>query len=166
MPEPKSAFMAMIGQPAGERSRNNKYDPAHCHTIKLLAQAGKFPETWACKIGVSVETLRRWGHTYPEFKDALIIAKHLLGHYWTEQVASGIKDPRANSAMYALILRRLPALFGREPVDLTDYVLRPDDPGDEVGGHGMSAEAISKATDEDLRARLEVLRRRRQEERG
>lgn len=165
MPEPKSNFMAVIGQPAGEQSRNSKYNPAHCDTIKLLAQAGKFPETWACDIGVSVETLRRWGHAYPEFKDALIIAKHLLGHYWTNQVAAGVKNPNANSAMYALILRRLPALFGREPVDLTEYVLRPDAPDDHSNPEALTADTVKAAQTDDLQARLEALRRRRLEDR-
>lgn len=156
-------FMAVIGQPAGEQSRNSKYDPAYCDTIKLLAQAGKFPETWACEIGVSVETLRRWGHAYPEFKDALIISKHLLGHYWTEEVAKGINKATANSAMYALILRRLPALFGKEPVDLTEYVLRPDDITDDAPG-ALTAEAVKTTSTDDLQARLEALRKRRMEE--
>ena len=156
----------MIGQQPGENGRALKYDPAYCDTIKLLAQDGKFPETWACKIGVSVETLRRWGHTYPEFKDALIIAKHLLGHYWTEKVAKGILDPKANSAMYALILRRLPALFGREPIDLTEYVLRPDAPEDQSAPDALTADAAKAAPTDELQARLAALRRRRMEEEG
>lgn len=166
MSEPKSNFMAVIGQPAGEQSRNSKYDPTHCDTIKILAQAGKFPETWACEIGVSVETLRRWGHAYPEFKDALIIAKHLLGHYWTEEVAKGINNPRANSAMYAMMLRRLPALFGREPVDLTEFVLRPGTPQDQSEPEMIGPDYARTASTDDLQARLEALRRRRQEEKS
>lgn len=165
MGETKSQFLARIGQQPGERSRAAKYDPVHCDTIKHLAQAGKFPETWACEIGVSVETLRRWGHAYPEFKDALIIAKHLLGHYWTERVAEATNKPNANSAMYALILRRLPALFGREPVDLTEYVLRPPHL-EQDAREGLDHGQIQSASTEDLMLRLEVLRKRREAERG
>ena len=166
MAEPKSAFLARIGQPAGETSRNSKYDPAHCDTIKALAQAGKFPETWACTIGVSVETLRLWGHRHPEFKDALIIAKHLLGHYWTEEVAKGIKNPNANSAMYSLILRRLPALFGREPVDLAEFVLREEDPIEAQAAGALTEEQVRAAPTEALLAELEALRKRREAEKG
>ncbi len=171
MGEPKSAFLARIGQPIGEKGRANKYDPAHCDTIKLLAQNGKFPETWACEIGVSVETLRLWGHRYPEFKEALVIAKHLLGHYWTEQVASGLwiekgqqgeKTRQANAAMFTLLARRLPALFGTDPVDLADYVLRPA--GDAIEGQALGLDQIKAASTEELQARLEALRKRREVE--
>lgn len=166
MAEPKSSFMALIGQRAGEKGRANRYMPEHCDTIKLLAQAGKFPETWACEIGVSVETLRRWGHVHPEFKEALIIGKHLLGHYWTEKVAAGIDKPTANSAMYSLILRRLPALFGRDPVDLTDFVLREIDADSTAEPETLTAEKARAASTQELQSRLEALRRRRQEENG
>ena len=165
MGETKSQFLARIGQQAGERGRAAKYDLAHCDMVKRLAQGGKFPETWACEIGVSVETLRRWGHTYPEFRDALIIAKHLLGHYWTERVAEATNKPNTNSAMYALLMRRLPALFGREPVDLTEYVLQPDS-GEETDPVRLKSDQISVASTEDLLARLEVLGRRREVEKG
>lgn len=175
MAENNTHFLARIGQQPGENGRALKYDPAHCDTIKLLAQAGKFPETWACEIGVSVETLRLWGHRYPEFKDAMIIAKHLLGHYWTEQVASGVwteksapgeKPKTANAQMFALLVRRLPALFGNEPVDLTEYVLRPDAPEDQAAPEALTAETAKAAQTDDLQARLEALRRRREEDKG
>lgn len=163
MAEPKSSFMAKIGQPVGGPGRADKYDPAHCDTIKLLAQVGKFPETWACEIGVSVETLRLWGHKHPEFREALIVAKHLLGHFWTEDIAAARKDPRANSAMYGLIIRRLPALFGKDPVDLAEYVLRPDDPGGE-DAKTLTGEQVKAAPTDELQARLEALRKRREQE--
>lgn len=164
MGENTKHFMAIIGQQPGEKGRATKYDPAYCETIKLLAQNGKFPETWACEIGVSVETLRLWGHAHPEFRDALIIAKHLLGHYWTEEVAAGVKSPLANSAMYSLILRRLPALFGKDPVDLTEFVLRPDTPEDQSNPEALTAEAVKAAPTEELQARLNALRTRREKE--
>lgn len=163
MPEPKSSYMAKIGQPVGGPGRADKYDPAHCDTIKLLAQAGKFPETWACEIGVSVETLRLWGHKHPEFRDAMIQAKHLLGHFWTEDIAKARKNPQANSAIYGLIIRRLPALFGREPVDLAEYVLRPDEQ-EKDGAKTLNGEQVKAAPTDELQARLEALRRRRMED--
>ena len=164
MAEPKSSFMAMIGQPVGGPGRANKYDPAHCDTIKQLAQAGKFPETWACEIGVSVETIRLWGHKHPDFREALIIAKHLLGHYWTEQVAKGTTGrlTTANASMFAMIIRRLPALFGNQPVDLTDYVLRPEVP--EEAPQSLAPEQIKSAPTDELMSRLDALRRRRDAE--
>ena len=164
MGETRAQFLAKIGQQAGEPGRNTKYDPEYCGTIRKLAQAGKFPETWACTIGVSVETLRRWGHEHPEFRDALIISKRLLGHYWTERIASRLDNPQANPAMYALLARRLPALFGKEPVDLAEHVTRPPDAEDEP--KALSEDRVKAADTGVLEERLAVLRRRREEEGG
>ena len=167
MAAPKSTFMAVIGQQPGATGRALKYDPAFCDVIRILAQGGDFPEAWAAEIGVSVETLRRWGHEYPDFKDALIAAKHLLATFWTRDIAENRKNGKANPAMYGLIARRLPALFGKEPVDLSEYVLRPASPDDaEAPQEALTADQARAAPTDDLTARLEALRRRRTEEQG
>jgi hypothetical protein len=167
MGEPKSNFMKVIGQQPGTASRNRIYDPEFCDVIKLLAQKGDFPEAWAAEIGVSVETLRQWGHRYPEFKDALIAAKHLLATFWTRDIAENRKNGKANPAMYGLLARRLPALFGKEPVDLSEYVLRPASQDDvEAAPEALTADQAKTVTTDALTARLEALRRRREEEQG
>lgn len=163
MAQTRKDFLATIGQQTGERGRASKWDPAYCEKIMLLAQAGDFPEAWAAEIGVSVETLRLWGHAHPEFREALIAAKHLLYAYWTREIAANRNNPRANSAMYALVVRRLPALFGREPVDLVEYVTHDDDA---PAAGQLTAENVKTADTSELEARLEALRRRREEEQG
>lgn len=160
----RAKFLAMIGQPEGGKGRANKYDPAFCDTIKIMAQVGEFPEAWAAEIGVSVETLRRWGHEYPDFREALIAAKHLVAAFWQRDIAANRKNGKANAAMYGLIARRLPALFGKEPIDLTEYVLRPDAPEDQASPEALTADAAKAAPTDELQARLEALRKRRMEE--
>lgn len=167
MPEPKSNFMAVIGQQPGASGRALKYEERFCDIIKLLAQSGRFPEAWACELGVSVETLRRWGHEHSDFRDSLIAAKHLLGDYWTQEIARNRNNPDAKPGMYQMLARRLPALFGKEPVDLSEYVLRPAAPEDtEAAPEALTANQAKTLPTEELTARLEALRRRRREEQG
>jgi hypothetical protein len=164
--ENKSTFMALIGQQAGEPGRASKYDPEHGKTLRLLAQDGKFPEEWACEIGVSLETIRRWGHTYPEFRDSLVIAKHLLAAHWTRKIADNVNSETAKPAMYAMLIKRFPALYGKEPIDLTDWVLSAPD-SDEEGltpKDTLTQEAARAMPDADIRARIDALRKRREEE--
>lgn len=68
--------------------------------------------------------------------------------------------------MYAHILRRLPALFGNQPVDLTEFVLRPEDPIEEQAAGAMTDEQVRAAPTHVLLAELEALRRRREAENG
>lgn len=60
MSENRIHFLALIGQQVGEPERNTKYDPAHCITVRRLAQEGEFSEPWAAEHGITLPTMREW----------------------------------------------------------------------------------------------------------
>lgn len=160
-------FLTVIGQPPGEQSRAMKYDPENCMTVRMLAQEGQFPEEWAAHLGVSLETMRLWCQTYPDFYDAVGVARILLATYWTRHIKKNLNNPNAKVGLYQTLVRRIPALYGSNPIDLAQWMQTPPDataPGQDAS-HGFSADQVANASTEALQERLEALRRRRQEDR-
>lgn len=168
----KASFLALIGQPPGEPGRALKYDAdLHCQMVRDLAQQGDFPESWAAEIGITISTMRRWVHEHEEFREAIIIARHLLQSFWTRDIAKNRTNPDSKPGLYNLIARRFPELYGREPVDLFAWLQTPDAVGSEGLTQPGQAPMINPltgapATEADIMARLEALRRRREEEGG
>lgn len=166
----KASFLALIGQPPGQRGRALKYDAdLHCQMVRDLAQDGDFPESWAAEIGITISTMRRWVQEHEEFRDAIIIARHLLQSYWTREIAANRNNPDAKPGLYNIIVRRFPELYGREPVDLFAWLQTPDAPGGADLTQPGAAPMINPltgapATEADILARLAALRRRREEE--
>lgn len=163
MPQTRKAFLAMIGQPVGQASRNLKYSPDYCLLIRDLARRGTFPEGWALEIGVSLETLRLWGRRYPEFAEALLMARLSLLDYWTRKLVRSLDGPVARPAIFGLLLRRFPAIYGSDPIDLCEWLTAPQDGADPL--HDDAAERWVRAmSTEELLAELEAIRRRNGED--
>jgi hypothetical protein len=152
MAETRAQFLARIGQPAGGAGRALKYDPAHCDRILCLACTGEFPEAWAKDIGVCLETFRLWSRRYPAFREAIDMAHLHLLNYWTQDLVRNLNNPKARPGLYALLMRRFPAVFGRNPVDLIGWML---------DGEADSPPALHDLPDEELHRRLDELRARR-----
>lgn len=174
MSDTRASFLALIGQQVGERGRNTKYDPGHCDTIRMLAQEGEFPEAWAAEIGVTLNTLRVWANTHDEFREAIIIAHHLLQTFWTRELAKNRNNPDARPGLYQMITRRFPALYGKAPIDLAAWLVEADPVpvaapqptalGQTASHAAAGAESPLKTMKtEDLEAQLEALRKRRAE---
>lgn len=161
MPQTRKAFLAMIGQPVGQASRNLKYSPDLCQLVRDLARQGTFPEGWALEAGVSLETLRLWGRRYPEFAEALSMARLALLDYWTREIVRNLGNPGARPGMYGLVLRRFPAMFGTNPVDLAEWLTSPLQPTDQAE-EAAEVRRIRSLPTVDLLAELEALRRRRE----
>lgn len=161
--------LALIGQQPGERGRNTKYDPErHCWLVRDMAQRGEFPEAWAAEIGVTLNTMRVWVNTHEEFREALIIAQHLLQTYWTRELAKARNDPNAKPGIYSILVRRFPELYGRNPVDLFGILHSPlPEAGTSGEEHTITtADGVQQMTDEEIQKRLETLRQRRAAEQG
>ena len=164
MSSPRQNFLTVIGQQPGGEPRALKYDPAFCEAVKLMAQEGEFPEAWAAEIGVTLETMRLWCHRYPEFREATGIARLLLATYWTRRIARNADSDAAKPGMYAMLARRLPALYGKNPIDLVEWMHAPPE-GIAAGGlAALDAGTVAAASTDVLRERLEALRKRRAEE--
>lgn len=161
-------FLAIIGQQPGERGRATKYDPeVHCQLVQDLAQRGEFPEAWAAEIGITLNTMRVWVNTHPEFGEAVIIARHLLQTFWTRELAEARNSEIAKPGIYSIIVRRFPELYGKNPVDLFAFLHSPlPEDGAKAEEHTITtADGVRQMSDEDIRKRLEILRQRRAAER-
>lgn len=166
MAEANRAFLARIGQQPGDPGRATKYDPEFCNTIRMLAQAGEFPETWAATIGVTLGTMRRWAKEHDEFREAVVIAHHLLQSYWVRDLAKARHNPAAKVGIYALIMRRFPALYGKTPVDLAQWLVEPEPQEATEAGVVPGATEARSLKDQELDARIAALQERRAQERG
>lgn len=162
------SFLVSIGQQAGDPGRAKKYDEEfHCAKVRELAQKGDFPEAWAAEIGVTFNTMRLWVSTYPEFKEAVFIARILLQTYWTRQLTQARDKENTKPGIYSLILRRFPELYGNNPADLWAFLHSPPGmSGIEAMIQGnkdapLTNDSVRTMTDADISARLEILRRRR-----
>lgn len=165
MSENKAHFLALIGQPPGGRSRNTKYHPhLHCQTVMELAKAGEFQESWACKIGITIATMREWVRKHEDFRDSVIIAHQLLVTYWTRKVAENVAAEGAKPGMFQILMLRFPTIYGRSPIDLQAWLLE-EGPVDGSSQTALTSDSVKTASTAELTARLEILRRRREEER-
>ncbi|WP_395542725.1 hypothetical protein [Neotabrizicola sp. sgz301269] len=155
-------FMQLIGQQAGETSRNAKYDPAHCDTVRLLAQGGEFPEAWCATIGVTPQTMRNWAAEHEEFREAIIQGRILLQTFWTRDIVENRTNPNAKPGLYSLIARRFRDLYGRDGgVDLTAWFLNEKQPTVATEAPaGAGAIHPPTMSDDALQRRLDELRRR------
>lgn len=112
------ANIMLIGQKAGEQGRALKYDPEFCWTVRLMAQEGKFPESWCARLGVTMQTLFNWANTYPDFDQAVREAWHILNAYWTERAQQIVEHPALWSDLKATVFleilrKRFPESWGR-----------------------------------------------------
>lgn len=159
MAENKAQFLARIGQPVGGAGRALKYSPDHCDLIVTMGKQGSFPEEWANEIGVSLETFRLWARRYPDFREATVMAHQHLMAYWTRELTRSLHNKDARSGLFAMLLRRFPAVYGHNPVDLIQWILEEDKPAERLVC--PTCEGIRNLSDAELQARLEGFRRRR-----
>lgn len=166
MSRTRANIMLIKPQPGEQRAL--KYDPEFCWTVRGLAQAGKFPESWCAEIGVTMSTLYRWADEYPEFNEAVEISWHLLNHFWTEYAVSNLSNIDLRSTVLLELLRkRFPETWGKTPRNTLGNFQSRHAPHEAQGAASGSAPAMSPPshqTEADIMARLEQLRRRRGEE--
>lgn len=163
----KTHFLKLIGQPPGERGRATIYDPEiHCQMVRELAQRGEFQEAWASEIGITISTMREWIRQHEEFREAAIIAHQLLITYWTREVAKNVTSPDAKASMFNFLLKRFPAIYGRAPIDLQEWLMQPSatDGDPNAAPEALTQEHARRMGDDELEARLEALRKRREAE--
>lgn len=157
-------FLIVVGQPPGGEGRALKYDPEFCATVRMLAQEGEFPEAWGAEIGVTLETMRLWCMRHPDFREAVGQARLLLATYWTRDIRANKNNPNAKAGLYHMLARRIPALYGKTPIDLGEWLQTPPDATGAEGPKALDAAAVATASTDSLKERLEALKRRREEE--
>lgn len=157
-------FLVVIGQQPNGEGRALKYDPEFCNTVRVLAQEGEFPEAWGAEIGVTLETMRLWCMKHPDFREAVGQARLLLATYWTRDIVANKNNPNAKPGLYHMLARRIPALYGKTPVDLGEWLQTPPDTNAPDQAKALDASTVAAATTDTLQQRLEALRKRREEE--
>ena len=64
--------------------RPTVYDPAFCELAIELGKQGKSITVIAARIGVNKDTVYNWVKLYPEFSDAISLAKTLSQEWWED----------------------------------------------------------------------------------
>lgn len=165
------ANIMLIGQKAGEQGRALKYDPEFCWTVRLMAQEGKFPESWCARLGVTMQTLFNWANTYPDFDQAVREAWHILNAYWTERAQQIVEHPALWSDLKATVFleilrKRFPETWGKNSRNTQEtFETRNTDPeGDGTTSPLTDANRLRDARIDELEQRLRTLRARREAE--
>lgn len=101
------------GQIGGDHPAN-KYKPEFCDVVRLLGQAGQFPEEWVCALGVTLRTLYNWANAHPEFEQALHEAHWLCRAFWAQKARDSIQGiGMAPSTLSLILQRRFPDMWGK-----------------------------------------------------
>jgi len=67
---------------------NCLFNSGYCEAVVRYRALGKSLKSFAAQIGVTVETVKRWGKTNEEFKRALELSEEAAQGYW-EEIAHG-----------------------------------------------------------------------------
>lgn len=72
--------------------RPSKYNPAYCEAIVEHMATGKSATSFAASVRVSRATINVWADEYPEFLEALGVAKASCASWWEDQAVSVGKE--------------------------------------------------------------------------
>jgi len=167
MSENRTHFLARIGAQPGDQ-RALKYDPAFCDLVRALGQEGKFQEEWS-------STDRRHARNHAPLAAPLprtsampssspINCSLPTGPTNLPSTAT-TKGPSRASIRWSCAA--YPAIFGKDLVDLQAWLMAPVTDAAEGTGAGsgaITADQVKAMSDDEIRERIEILRRRRQAE--
>lgn len=80
--------------------------------------------------------------------------------FWTRELIRNLNNPQARPGTYNMLVRRFPALYGANPVDLAEWMTTPPD-APQSAPRDAFAERVKAMSDEEVQARLAALRARR-----
>lgn len=85
------------------RGRPTKYDPAYCAKAIELGKRGKTWTAIAAALGIARETLYAWSDTYPDFSDALKLARVHAQVWWEDTMQGQARGKYEGSNATAMI---------------------------------------------------------------
>ncbi len=154
-----------FGQKPGETGHALKYRPEHCETVRALAQEGAFPEEWAAALGVTFQTMRNWVGAYPEFREAMVVARHLFNAHWAKVARAKIESPTLKVGVLDRILtRRIRELWSEDAPPLWQALGLTGE--EEVRDPAQIARGLTDRALEERLAQMDRLKARRQVEEG
>jgi len=86
--------------------RPSKYDPAFCEVAISLGKLGKSTEAIGAELLVGTSTLYRWRDEFPEFRDALDLAKDLELLWWENMAQENLVNTYQGDSLNASVWSR------------------------------------------------------------
>jgi transposase len=86
--------------------RPSLYDPKYCEEVIALGKIGKSSEAIGAILGVGTATLYRWRDEFPEFREALELAKEFELHWWEDIAQTHMIENKESDKINASIWSR------------------------------------------------------------
>jgi len=86
--------------------RPSLYDPKYCEEVIALGKIGKSSEAIGAMLGVGTATLYRWRDEFPEFREALELAKEFELHWWEDIAQTHMIENKESDRINASIWSR------------------------------------------------------------
>ena len=86
--------------------RPSKYDPAFCEVAIELGKVGKSTEAIGATLLVGTATLYRWRDEFPEFREALELAKDLELLWWENMAQENLINTYQGDSLNASVWSR------------------------------------------------------------
>ena len=86
--------------------RPSLYDPKYCEEVIELGKIGKSSEAIGAMLGVGTATLYRWRDEFPEFREALELAKEFELHWWEDIAQTHMIENKESDKINASIWSR------------------------------------------------------------
>ena len=86
--------------------RPSLYDTKYCEEVVSLGKLGKSSEAIGAILGVGTATLYRWRDQFPEFREALELAKEFELHWWEDIAQTHMIENKESDKINASIWSR------------------------------------------------------------
>jgi len=86
--------------------RPSLYDAKYCEEVIALGKLGKSSEAIGAILGVGTATLYRWRDEFPEFREALELAKEFELHWWEDIAQTHMIENKESDKINASIWSR------------------------------------------------------------
>jgi hypothetical protein len=86
--------------------RPSLYDAKYCEEVVALGKLGKSSEAIGAILGVGTATLYRWRDEFPEFREALELAKEFELHWWEDIAQTHMIENKESDKINASIWSR------------------------------------------------------------
>jgi hypothetical protein len=97
----------MTTLPKYERGRPTKYKPEYCDLVIEIMANGRSLNSFAAAVGISRATVNVWMGQYPDFLEAVGIAKSKAAEWWEEVGTDIARNGGGNSTLVVFGLKNL-----------------------------------------------------------
>lgn len=120
--------------------RPSKYRPVYCNELISHLSEGASIASFAAEIGVARSTINQWAEDYPDFSEALQIAKAKCSAWWERRLRDQAVNGKGSTVATIFGLKNMAAEDWRDKqeIDLSsrDGSMSPKGLGDFYGASG------------------------------